>query len=141
MAYSAGNELSSLAFDKIIGGALDAVLKAQSNASFTTVNFIKQTGFKLNENGEAMEPICVGFKYPIEIMKSARYVSNIMFFEYKKIIGNNSGVQIDVSTGQMNEFSSKWDWLMHIKIKIREQDINLLVEDKGGKEVRYLSLT
>ena len=59
----------------------------------------------------------------------------------KKIIGNNSGVQIDVSTGQMNEFSSKFDCLMHIKMKIREQDLNLLVEDKGGKEVRYLSLT
>ena len=67
MAYSAGNELSSLAFDKIIGGALDAVVKAQSNASFTTVNFIKQTGFKLNENGEATEPIYVGFKYPKEV--------------------------------------------------------------------------
>ncbi len=67
MAYSAGNELSSLAFDKIIGGALDAVVKAQSNASLTTVNFIKQTGFKLNENGEATEPIYVGFKYPKEV--------------------------------------------------------------------------
>ena len=76
-----------------------------------------------------------------EIKSSSRYVSNIMFFEYKKIIGNNSGVQIDVNTSQMNEFSAKFDCLMHIKLKIREQDLNLLVEDKDGKEVRYLSLT
>lgn len=48
MAYSAGQELSSLAFDKIIGGALDAVVKAQNDASMTTVSFIKTVGFKNN---------------------------------------------------------------------------------------------
>ena len=31
------------------------------------MNFIKQTGFKLNENGEATELIYVGFKYPKEV--------------------------------------------------------------------------
>lgn len=62
-----GQELSSLAFDRIIGGALDAVVKAQSNASLTTVSFIKNTGFKLNEKGEATEPIYVAFKYPKEV--------------------------------------------------------------------------
>lgn len=67
MSYSAGQELSSLAFDKIIGGALDAVVKAQSNSSITTVRFVKETGFLLNEKGEATEPIYVQFKYPKEV--------------------------------------------------------------------------
>lgn len=65
--YSAGQELSSLAFDKIIGGALDAVVKAQSNSSITTVNFIKETGFLKNGKGEVTEPIYVSFSYPKEI--------------------------------------------------------------------------
>lgn len=46
MAYSAGQEISSLAFDKIIGGALDAVINAQNNSSLTTVRFIKSVGFE-----------------------------------------------------------------------------------------------
>lgn len=68
MAYSAGQELSSLAFDKIIGGALDAVITAQSNASMTTVNFIKNAGFLLDDKGNVKEPIYVGFKYPKEVV-------------------------------------------------------------------------
>ncbi len=67
MAYSKSQVLSSMAFDKIIGGALDVVVKAQSNSSITTVNFIKQTGFKLNDKGEASEPIYVEFKCPKQV--------------------------------------------------------------------------
>lgn len=54
-------------FDKIIGGAIDAVMKAQSDSSITTENFIKETGFKPGDKGEASKPINVEFKYPKQI--------------------------------------------------------------------------
>lgn len=38
-------ELASIEFDKLIGGALDACVTAQTNASVATVNFIKEVGF------------------------------------------------------------------------------------------------
>lgn len=66
MAYSAAQELSSIAFDRIIGGALDAVVKAQNNAAMTTVNFIKNVGFT---NGK---PTTVEFKYEKELAPASR---------------------------------------------------------------------
>lgn len=66
MAYSAAQELSSIAFDKIIGGALDAVVKAQNNAAMTTVNFIKEIGF----TGD--KPTTVEFKYEKETAPAYR---------------------------------------------------------------------
>lgn len=67
MAYDAGQELSSLAFDKIIGGALDAVIKAQSNSAMTTVDFVKSVGFAQDSNGKITNPIYVNFNYPKEV--------------------------------------------------------------------------
>ncbi|MDE5789536.1 MAG: DUF2589 domain-containing protein, partial [Clostridia bacterium] len=60
-------EMSSIAFDKILGGALNAVVSAQNNSSLTTVNFIKSVGFQNDENGNAVRPVYVDFKYPKEI--------------------------------------------------------------------------
>lgn len=87
MGYSAGEELSSMSFDKIIGGTLDAVVKAQSNSSMTTVNFIKQTGFILDEKGNASEPIYVEFKYPKQTASFQPAVP-----EYYTLQVSNSGV-------------------------------------------------
>lgn len=66
MAYNPGQELSSLAFDKIIGGALNAVIEAQKNSSIATVNFVRDVGFYSN-NGKLEKPIYVDFKYPKEL--------------------------------------------------------------------------
>lgn len=71
----------------------------------------------------------------------AKYVGNIMFFEYKKILQTDSGIEIDANTAKMNEFTSQADCLMHITVKMREQDLNLLIEHQDGKEKRFLSLT
>lgn len=75
------------------------------------------------------------------LKKCVDAISGKMFFEFKKIMQTDGGVQVDVSTTQMNEFSAKFDCLMHIKLKIREQDLNLLTENKDNKEKRFLSLT
>ena len=56
MSY--GNELAQIDFSSMIGGPLDAVIRAQAQAAMTTVDFIKQVG--LNKDGVANE---VAFRY------------------------------------------------------------------------------
>lgn len=73
---------------------------------------------------------------------SIAYVCNIVFFNFMKIMQSDSGVHIDVATTKMNEYRQK-DCLMHSKLKVTEQDLNLVVEKvpESDKEKRYLSLT
>lgn len=64
-----------------------------------------------------------------------------MFFEFKKIMRSSAAVQVDINTVQMNEYATK-DCLMHIRLKVKEQDLSLIVEeDEKGRERRYLSLS
>ena len=75
------------------------------------------------------------------IVAAAKYVGNLMFFEFKKIMRSNAAVQVDTNTVQMNEYATK-DCLMHIKLKVKEQDLSLIVEEgENGREKRYLSLS
>jgi len=69
-----GQELSSIDFESMIGGPLVAVINAQAQAAMSTVNFIKEVGFKKTSTEEdaggdtsTEEPIYVTFKYPKEI--------------------------------------------------------------------------
>jgi hypothetical protein len=69
-----GQELSSIDFESMIGGPLVAVINAQAQAAMSTVNFIKEVGFKkpnaMQEAGgdtSTEEPIYVSFKYPKEL--------------------------------------------------------------------------
>lgn len=88
-------------------------------------------------------------KYPAEsapffseqnINNSCNYIGNIMFFEFKALMADNSGVLVEVATSNMNEYGEK-NCLMRIKLKIKEQDLSLLVENANDKEKRFLSLT
>jgi hypothetical protein len=71
---SPGQELSSIDFESMIGGPLVAVINAQAQAAMSTVNFVKEVGFK-KPNAEqdaggdtsTEEPIYVSFKYPKEL--------------------------------------------------------------------------
>ncbi len=75
------------------------------------------------------------------VQRAAKYIGNLMFFEFKKIMRSSASVQVDINTVKMNEYATQ-DCLMHIKMKIKEQDLTLQVESDGeGKEKRYLSLT
>ena len=65
--FNPAQEMSSIAFDKILGGALTAVVEAQNNSSLTTVNFIKNVGFENDQNGNTIKPVYVDFKYPKEV--------------------------------------------------------------------------
>jgi hypothetical protein len=69
-----GQELSSIDFESMIGGPLVAVINAQAQAAMSTVNFIKEVGFKKPSTEEdaggdttTEDPIYVTFKYPKEL--------------------------------------------------------------------------
>jgi hypothetical protein len=66
-----GQELSSINFESMIGGPLCAVIRAQAQAALSTINFVKQVGFKPPadnkstgwDNQTVGEPIYVTFHY------------------------------------------------------------------------------
>lgn len=58
------DELSSINFESMIGGPLNAVIKAQTQSAVTSVDFIKAVGFKTDENGNVTAPVMVSFTYP-----------------------------------------------------------------------------
>lgn len=68
-----GQELASLDFESMLGGPLVAVVNAQAQAAVSTVNFIKEVGFKKKAEEDAgadtgtEDPIYVSFKYPKEL--------------------------------------------------------------------------
>lgn len=69
-----GQELSSIDFESMIGGPLVAVINAQAQAAISTVNFIKEVGFKkptaaqvAGDDTSTSDPIYVTFSYPKEL--------------------------------------------------------------------------
>lgn len=93
--YNPGQEISSLDFGAIIGGSLNAVVKAQSQSAQTTVDFIKNVGFQkkieTDEKGNTFEtdvPINVAFSYDKEVSPSQVLAQQ----SYSVVIdGNNEG--------------------------------------------------
>jgi hypothetical protein len=72
--------------------------------------------------------------------KLAADTGTTMFFEFKQMSGNDQGVFVEPNTGKMNEYGSK-DSLMYLTLKIKEQDLDLIVEDVDGNGAqRFLSL-
>ena len=62
-----GEELATLDFEAMIGGPLVAVIKAQSQAAMTSVNYIKAVGFTTNTTTNEIEPIMVSFTYSRDV--------------------------------------------------------------------------
>lgn len=61
---SIGQELSSIDFQSMIGGPLNAVIKAQAQSAQTSVDFIKSVGFNPAGSGaDAGKPTMVTFTY------------------------------------------------------------------------------
>ncbi|WP_440878555.1 DUF2589 domain-containing protein [Vibrio natriegens] len=54
-----GDELSSIDFESMIGGPLNAVVRAQAQSAQTSVDFIKSVGFEAESN----EPTMITFSY------------------------------------------------------------------------------
>ena len=68
--YAPGQELSSIDFQSMIGGPLNAIVDAQAQAALSTVDFIKAVGFTPDSEDETTgvvtpgTPVYVSFKYP-----------------------------------------------------------------------------
>ncbi len=62
-----------------------------------------------------------------------------MFFEFKQKSENEKGLFIEPNTGKINEYVQK-DNLLFMTIKIKEQDLDMVVENGGDGEQRFLSL-
>lgn len=58
-----GKEISSISLGSIIGGALSAIVEAQSQAACTTVNFINEVGFEKGNEAEIKKPVYIDFQY------------------------------------------------------------------------------
>ena len=70
---SPGQELSSIDFESMIGGPLVAVINAQAQAAMSTVNFIKEVGFKnqvLSRKLVAIHLQKIPFMSPSNILKN-----------------------------------------------------------------------
>lgn len=75
--YNPADEVSSINFGAIIGGALNAVVSAQKESAETTVDFVRRVGFKPGQidaqTGREIsvgDPICVSFSYDKEVSPS-----------------------------------------------------------------------
>jgi hypothetical protein len=63
MAGTEGQELSNINFESMIGGPLNAVIKAQAQSAQTSVDFIKSVGFNAPDAENPGKPTMVTFEY------------------------------------------------------------------------------
>ncbi len=98
--YNPAEELSSISFDKIIGGTLNAVVNAQNTSSMTTVEFIKNVGFKTDANGVPVEPIYVDFKYPKEV---SPYRDEVPAYYTASVVDGGAGYSDGAASGENGE--------------------------------------
>ena len=73
---SQGKELAAIDFAKIIGGPLEAVIRAQASAATVTTQFIQDTAFEKPEGGEA------GGDQPLKL--------KVVPFDYGQMMGSKS---------------------------------------------------
>lgn len=67
-------------------------------------------------------------------------VGTNIFFEFM-YEGEGEGILVDSCTGRLGEYASK-DHMMQLKLKVKEQDLNVVVTDENGDKSakRFLSL-
>ena len=129
--YNPASELSSIAFDKIIGGALNAVVEAQNNSSMTTVNFIKNVGFENDSNGNTKKPVYVDFKYPKEV---APYRPAVPETYYIEIVDGGAGyTQAELDT---NDNKDGFKYLVDGNGTVVSAEYTGKQEDLKGKELK-----
>ncbi len=103
--------------------------------------FIRVLKHAVTADAATYKPVNCPFADKDAVIDLTKYIGNIMFFEFKKIMRSGAAVQVDLNTVQMNEYATK-DCLMHIKLKVKEQDLSLMVEEgENGRDKRYLSLS
>lgn len=76
------------------------------------------------------------------LKKMCRIIGSTMFFEFKEIFEQQEGVLIIPETGKMEQNCTP-EQVMRMKIKIREQDVDFIVnrDDETGETDRFLALS
>lgn len=76
------------------------------------------------------------------LKKMCQIVGSTMFFEFKEIFEQQEGVLIIPETGKMEQNCTP-EQVMRMKIKIREQDVDFIVnrDDETGETDRFLALS
>lgn len=116
--FNPANEVSSINFSAIIGGALNAVVNAQKESAETTVNFVRRVGFKpgpVDDKGREIgigDPICVSFAYDKEVSPAHTTESREVRIEVK-----------DGGSGYIDADKIK------LQIGTVELDANVMLED------------
>jgi hypothetical protein len=65
------SELNNIDFGKMIGGPLNAAIQAQAASAITTVNFIKEVGFKPSDaDPDKLELVMVDFSHTVKDIKA-----------------------------------------------------------------------
>lgn len=140
--FNPAEEMSSIAFDKILGGALNAVVSAQNNSSLTTVNFIKSVGFQNDENGNTVKPVYVDFKYPKEVAPyraatpdTVRFVIKSKGKGYDESELNNGGYSLDGLADVVLNFTVNTDGeISAVSVAVGEDKLlEKLKDDKSGQ--------
>ena len=121
-------ELGSIDFAKIIGGPLDACVKAQTNASVSTVSFINEVGFELidPENEDS------GKKLRMADFKYKKNVAN------PKFINEEETPEEDPTIEQNVELSVPFIALLNVpsfRIESCEIDFNVKLKSTFTKKV------
>lgn len=119
--FNPANEISSINFGSIIGGALNAVINAQKESAETTVSFVKRVGFmpdkidpKTGREVGVGEPIMVSFAYDKEVSPSH--------------VSTGKEYQIEVT-----EPGSNYNDAAAIKVTIDNQEVSATVTLDGDK--------
>lgn len=112
--FNPANEISSINFGSIIGGALNAVVNAQKESAETTVNFVRRVGFmpgktdpKTGQEVGVGEPIMVSFAYDKEVSPSH--------------VSTGTEYQVEVTEGGSG-YTDTNDIKMTIKVKISDTE-------------------
>lgn len=66
-------------------------------------------------------------------------IGQTMFFEFKQYEEEAHGILVDPGTGKMNEYGKDSN-LMTVKIKVKEQDLDIVVSEGVKETQRFLSL-
>ena len=153
--FNPANEISSINFGSIIGGALNAVVNAQKESAETTVNFVRRVGFmpgktdpKTGQETGVGEPIMVSFAYDKEVAPAR--VTNTKEYQVEVKKGgegyfDTSDITLKMGTNVINgtiTINEETGAILSVTLNSTPPDINdkTITVDGGGGNGAELAL-
>ena len=142
-----GNEISSISLGSIIGGALSAIVEAQSQAAHTTVNFINEVGFE-GKQGERkpvyidfhirVDDATIDFNVKINSVQETKTSSDLNYGGKTEAFANyngfrfKTGIKLSASISNQKKSSTsdtvKRDYSLNIHVHAKQDDMPAGVE-------------